>query len=168
MSTLPQSDNGDFNWWGDDEAIVVRAQDAVAIYANGQGGIVLRAQRAWDETDDSLVIVNRSNIIRVIYGMLRAAGYGDFQLYRTNGIACEDVPDPRDDDGSYPDGEEEPDREHVEQTEIRLIENASNAKDPTAAERQRRHRERKRNGRNGHDSVTCHVTVEQIGDYILD
>jgi hypothetical protein len=153
MSTLPRSESGDFPWWGDDQDIVLRDQVATAVYRNRHGGVVIRQQRQWDEEGDTTIIIGRENAIRVVYALLRAAGHDDIQLYRTNGIGCEDVPDPADDDLKPSDGDEEEQDGEPDQAEFRLIENTGRPKDATAAERQRRHREWKRNGLAG---VTGH------------
>jgi hypothetical protein len=141
MSTLPRSENGDFNWWGDDEAIVVQDQAATAIYANKHGGVVLRQQRAWDEENDTYIVVARENAIRVANAILDAAGHGDLMFYRPSrsGAGYEDVG--IDELGHHlawaPPAEGK----------------VKKPKDTTAPERQKRYRDRKRQG------VTTDVTL---------
>ncbi|MDI3564213.1 hypothetical protein [Bradyrhizobium sp. Arg816] len=44
-------DNEDFSW-RDTDAVAVRQQDAIAVYSNPDGDLVIRRRRAWDEDDD--------------------------------------------------------------------------------------------------------------------
>lgn len=35
--------------WGDKESVVVKSQDAIAVYPNPDGDIVIRRQQSWQE-----------------------------------------------------------------------------------------------------------------------
>jgi hypothetical protein len=45
--------------WSDKESVVVPRQDAIAVYRNSDGNIVIRRQRDWDEEEDSFIIIDR-------------------------------------------------------------------------------------------------------------
>jgi hypothetical protein len=58
----------DFSW-RDTDAVVVRQQDAIAIYSNPDGDLVIRRHRAWDEEDDVWIVVAQTQIRTVINAM---------------------------------------------------------------------------------------------------
>jgi len=45
-----------FNW-NDGEDIVVHEQRALAVYENKFGGIVIRQEQAWDDEDDTVIVL---------------------------------------------------------------------------------------------------------------
>jgi hypothetical protein len=61
-------DNEDFSW-RDTDAVVVRQQDAIAVYSNPDGDLVIRRRRAWDEDDDVWIVVAQTQIRTVIDAM---------------------------------------------------------------------------------------------------
>jgi hypothetical protein len=106
MNIMGHNSDG-FNW----QRAVVAQQDAIAIYTNEDGGIVIR-QHNWPD-DDSYIIVARNNVEKVAGAMMAEAGLT--------------IPVP---------------------AQVLL----PAPKDPTAAERQKRYRDRHGNAdRNGHD-----------------
>ena len=63
-------ENEDFGW-RDTDAVVVRQQDAIAVYSNPDGDLVIRRRRAWDEDDDVWIVVAQTQIRTVIDAMER-------------------------------------------------------------------------------------------------
>jgi hypothetical protein len=61
-------DTEDFSW-RDTESVVVRQQDAVAIYSNPDGDLVIRRRQAWDEDSDVWIVVAQTQIRTVITAM---------------------------------------------------------------------------------------------------
>ena len=61
-------DTEDFSW-RDTESVVVRQQDAIAIYSNPDGDLVIRRRQAWDEDSDVWIIVAQTQIRTVIDAM---------------------------------------------------------------------------------------------------
>jgi hypothetical protein len=59
-----------FNW-NDTKSVVVRQQDAVAVYANPEDDLVIRRRQAWDEEDDVFIIISRQHVRTVIAAMER-------------------------------------------------------------------------------------------------
>ena len=55
----------------DTDAVVVRQQDAIAVYSNSDGDLVIRRRRAWDEDDDVWIVVAQTQIRTVIDAMER-------------------------------------------------------------------------------------------------
>jgi hypothetical protein len=53
----------DFDW-RDDDSIILRAQNAIAIYINGQGALVIRRQQDWpNEDEDTIIVISPDNIM---------------------------------------------------------------------------------------------------------
>jgi hypothetical protein len=50
-------DNGTGFDWTSKEAIAVDQQDAIAIYSNDNGEVVIRRQKDWNEEEDSIIVV---------------------------------------------------------------------------------------------------------------
>jgi hypothetical protein len=50
-------DNGTGFDWTSKEAIAVDQQDAIAIYSNDNGEVVIRRQKDWNEEEDSVIVV---------------------------------------------------------------------------------------------------------------
>jgi len=67
-SKAMNDDNEDFSW-RDTDAVVVRQQDAIAVYSNPDGELVIRRRRAWDEDDDVWIVVAQTQIRTVIDAM---------------------------------------------------------------------------------------------------
>jgi hypothetical protein len=57
--------NDEFDW-GDKESVVVKSQDAIAVYANPDGDIVIRRQQSWQDNEDVWIVVSRGQVRRVI------------------------------------------------------------------------------------------------------
>lgn len=57
--------------WSDKEAVVVPQQDAIAVYANPDGELVIRRRRDWDEDEDKVIVVSALNISSLIEAMQR-------------------------------------------------------------------------------------------------
>lgn len=55
--------------WRDTDAVVVRQQDAIAVYSNPDGDLVIRRRRAWDEDDDVWIVVAQAQVRTVIGAM---------------------------------------------------------------------------------------------------
>jgi hypothetical protein len=43
--------------WADSNAVAANQQDAIAVYANESGDVVIRRQKDWNEDDDSTIVV---------------------------------------------------------------------------------------------------------------
>jgi hypothetical protein len=61
-----------FDWTSSD--VVVRQQDALAVYQNPYGDVVIRREAAWDEDDDVCVVVARQNVSAVVAAILHTVG----------------------------------------------------------------------------------------------
>jgi hypothetical protein len=61
--------NADFDW--NAEALAVDQQDAIAVYANEAGGLVIRRQKDWNEEDDSVIVVAPQYVRQLIESMER-------------------------------------------------------------------------------------------------
>jgi hypothetical protein len=55
--------------WRDTDSVVVRQQDAIAVYSNPDGDLVIRRRRSWDEEDDVWIVVAQTQIRTVIDAM---------------------------------------------------------------------------------------------------
>jgi hypothetical protein len=64
------SDDGDFSW-RDTDAVVVRQQDAIAVYGNPDSDLVIRRRQAWDENKDVWMVVAQTQVRTVIAAMER-------------------------------------------------------------------------------------------------
>ena len=131
-----------FDWYGED--VAVPQQQAIAVYENPCGEIVIHQRDQYDE-EPELIYIAKDNVLKFIGELLRAAGMDTIELiYSTSDEPYKtytNVPlqayrpalsDPEPDVLAEP----EPDGAKAK------------PKDRTAAERQRRYRERNRN-RNG-------------------
>ena len=124
--------------WASSASVALREQPAVAVYPNDYGHVVLRRERSWDEEEDSVVLIAKTNVLTLVRAILVVAGMGDAKLYRDIGGndlcgACEDIEWPEDQFVSA--------EQHVGDADHRSEQ--PKAKDRTAAERQRRHRANK-------------------------
>jgi hypothetical protein len=70
-------DSEDFDW-SDDEDIVLREQQSIAIYRNKFHGIVIRQARRWNEEDDTVIVINRENIDAFLDRLTNIAGVASF------------------------------------------------------------------------------------------
>lgn len=75
------SDDDRFDWIGDD-SIVLKRQDAIAIYRNGHGDVVIRRERDWNEDEDTCIVVQAANVLTVVAAILREAGLDNVRLER--------------------------------------------------------------------------------------
>lgn len=57
--------------WNDRESVVVKSQDAIAVYANDDNDLVIRRQQAWDEDEDVFIVISRQYARHVIEAMER-------------------------------------------------------------------------------------------------
>jgi hypothetical protein len=61
-------DSADFSW-RETDAVVVRQQEAIAVYCNPDGDLVIRRRQAWDENEDVWIVVAQTQIRTVIDAM---------------------------------------------------------------------------------------------------
>jgi hypothetical protein len=73
----PAAAPNDFDW-GNDEDIVLREQQSIAIYRNMHGGLVIRQERGWDQEEDVCIIVTAENINTFIDRLTDVAGIPSF------------------------------------------------------------------------------------------
>jgi hypothetical protein len=149
--------------WNDGDT-VLQEQPRTAVFLNADGAVLIR-QQSWPEEDD-VVILQPQNAIRFVLAVLAAAGHDDIELIRSlGGEGYEDV--------DIPSKPPRP-REHQESGFIDAVRterpdlNIDKAladfdqkmapKDPTAAQRQRRRREKLKERDNNHGG---HATDEQ-------
>ena len=50
-------DNGTGFDWTNNHAVAVDQQDAIAVYSNDNGEVVIRRQKDWNENEDSVIVV---------------------------------------------------------------------------------------------------------------
>ncbi len=67
---MPEVENSEFKW-NDPETVVVKQQDAIAVYANPDDDIVIRRRQAWDEQDDVFIVIGQTQARTVIAAMER-------------------------------------------------------------------------------------------------
>ncbi len=137
-----------FHW--DDEDVVLQEQPRTAVFLNEDGAVVVRQQN-WPE-DDSTVLIQPQNAIRFVLAFLAAAGHHDIELVRSfGGGRYEDVeihsepPRPRErQESGFIDAlrTERPDL-NIDKA-LADFDQKMAPKDPTAAERQRRRRQKLR------------------------
>lgn len=53
-------DANDFDWVGDD-SIVLQEQRATAVYRNKRGDLVIRQEAGFNDTEDTFVVISRTN-----------------------------------------------------------------------------------------------------------
>lgn len=63
------NDNTEDFSWRDTDSVVVRQQDAIAVYSNPDGDLVIRRRRSWDEEDDVWIVLAQTQIRTVIDAM---------------------------------------------------------------------------------------------------
>ncbi len=59
--------------WSKAEDLAVPQQDAIAVYANADGEMIIRRQKDWNETEDTVIVVAPAYIDRLIGAMQRVA-----------------------------------------------------------------------------------------------
>jgi hypothetical protein len=121
----------EFDWDAFAGEVVQHQVERVAVYENPDGNIVIRQERRWDEDDDVWIVIARAHAFATARALLCAAGIRS-DLAETvaarpdidwNAVVRDfDMAEAREDAGVP----------------------TERPKDPTGAERQRRHRERKR------------------------
>jgi hypothetical protein len=135
-----------FDWYSDD--IAIPQQDAIEVLATTSGTIDICQKPSWDDEQEAIIVtVAKQNVLCLIGALLRAAEMDDVRLIHDLGFGCEEV--------------------LLKSYRPDLIDTGSETKKPpskdrTAAERQRRYRERKRNGAcapETHDHDECRATV---------
>jgi hypothetical protein len=143
--------------WAENESVAVREQPSIAVYQNNHGQVVLRRERSWDEEDDCFIPVAKENVLTIVRAILVAAEMDDLYLYQSTGALCHDVEWPGVRPAIAARMEDRPDIDWNE-ANATFDEGEHRPKDPTAAERQRRHRANKRNSNVTPSSVTDTVT----------
>jgi hypothetical protein len=77
LGTSPHTTE-DSDWtkfdWSDDEDIVLREQQSIAIYWNKQNSLVIRQERRWDQEEDVCIIITAENIGAFIDRLTDVAG----------------------------------------------------------------------------------------------
>ena len=63
-----------FDW--DSPATILPEQQAVAVYFNPSGNLVIRQERSWDREEDSFIFVARDSIPAFIDRLTDLLGYG--------------------------------------------------------------------------------------------
>jgi hypothetical protein len=125
----------------DDEDVVLQEQPRTAVFLNAGGAVIVRQQN-WPH-DDQSVLIQPQNVIRIVLAVLAAAGHDDIELVRSfGGGGYEDVEIP----SEPPRPREREESGFIDAVRIErpaLPDDQKMApKDPKAAERQRRRRER--------------------------
>jgi hypothetical protein len=67
---MADDDSEDFKW-NDTESVVVRQQDAIAVYPNPAGDLVIRRRQAWNEDEDVWIVISAAQVRNVIGAMER-------------------------------------------------------------------------------------------------
>lgn len=101
----------------DDPSVIVQAVQATAVYVDEHDNVVIRQQGAWNDEGDHLIILPRHEAERVAAAIFDAT----VALWPSN-------------------------RQRQGEADGAVTAPANVSRDPTAAARMRRHRERKRNG----------------------
>ncbi|WP_141339716.1 hypothetical protein [Bradyrhizobium sp. USDA 3458] len=79
----------DFSWSINNEDVVVPDQRKTAIYTNQWGQAVIRQERAWDEPEDTFVVIDHSHLPTVIAALLKIADVAPVRDYGPGAV----VPD---------------------------------------------------------------------------
>jgi len=125
--------DAEFEWSAENEDVITHRQDAIAVYENAAGSIVVRREREWDEDTGVFIIISKANIPAFVDAVLRAAG-SDLGLVRSPGRTPLATHPPDVDQRAM--GADRATSQAAVQTDGE----ARVPKDPTAAERQRRSR----------------------------
>lgn len=70
---MPIAPTADFDWNNDNDAVVLPEQPATACYRNPRGEIVIRQQAAWDQDEDSFILILPQNARRLAQAILNEA-----------------------------------------------------------------------------------------------
>ncbi len=62
LATAAKPEPADAFDWGADDSVVVPEQQAVAVYWNVRGELVIRQERTWDQDEDTFVVIARWNV----------------------------------------------------------------------------------------------------------
>jgi hypothetical protein len=128
------SPHSNFDWADlDDGELIVRTQYAIAIYSNPKNDVVIRQESQYGEEEDT-VILTPAHAVTVARAILKHAGYDDLVIAHVSRI----IPQPT------------VSADQVDDSDMGAV----GKPDKTAAERQRRRREKHRQ----RDSVTEAVT----------
>ena len=136
----------DFNWHTD-KTVAVRSQAALAVYANNDDEVIVREQAQYPDDEDCFVVINREHIPTIVRHLLDAAGLENIRMVRhLGGESFEDF-----EDFETALRHTRPDLDldaALAEFDAKHITEPSEAvpKDKTGAERQRRLREKRRNG----------------------
>src|SRR5262245_33131310 len=133
----------DIDWYGDD--VAVPQQHAITVYVE-HGNIVIRQKNPNDGIydRDPEIIVAPHNVLKVTHAILSSVGLGDFKLYQEwvsdYGLGCGQDLDWNDDISGLVEVSTKGETAQKDRTAADKVK----PKDPTAAERKRRSREKKR------------------------
>ncbi|RWE29791.1 hypothetical protein [Mesorhizobium sp.] len=62
--------------WVNGQEVIIEHQAAIAVYTNAAGGIAIRQERAWDEEEDTFIILSTPEaarrVIQALQGELAA------------------------------------------------------------------------------------------------
>jgi hypothetical protein len=61
----------EFNWLRDREDIVIPQQDAIAVYRNPDGAVVIRQAGKYGVEEDTWIVVNQTNLVPLIAKLQR-------------------------------------------------------------------------------------------------
>jgi hypothetical protein len=64
----------EFDWNSDAVTVVARTQQAIAVYQNLHGAVVIREQQGWDEDADTIIVIQPEHARAVAAAILSAAG----------------------------------------------------------------------------------------------
>ncbi|MCA6102350.1 hypothetical protein [Bradyrhizobium australafricanum] len=153
--------SGDFDWNGPD--VVLEHQPRTAVFTNDRGQVVIRQEGSLDPDEDVWVFFDPSNALSLCKAVLEAAGLDNIEFVRNcGGLSYEDVELPARPSraeqmkASRPDINWASAEAEFARFEARQKDDESNSdcridpkirKDRTAAERQRRRREKLRHGK---------------------
>jgi hypothetical protein len=68
------TDTSDSFDWFDNECVVVPEQEALAVYPNPDGDVVIRREARWDENEDPFFVLRRVHAVQFAQAILDAAG----------------------------------------------------------------------------------------------
>ena len=64
--------------WNEDDSVVLRPQQAIAIYRNPSDGLVIRRERDWSEEEDTYIVIAPENVDAVLDRLCDVAGVQSF------------------------------------------------------------------------------------------
>ena len=73
--------------WTDNESVVLAQQPATAVYFNPAGGLVIRQERAWNEEEDTIIVVAPQNVQTFLDAVCDVIGVPGRALVRFEAIA---------------------------------------------------------------------------------